>query len=168
MDSVFNYRSPLRNSPPVPGAPLGTQLTRRVVIVLIDALRTDTALNSQVMPYLNELRSQGASATMHSQPPSYSEPGYTTLLTGAWPDINDGPAVNLDYEEIPTFTQDDIFSAAHRLSLRTAISGYYWFEKLVPQQAVDTGFYTPGEDAAADQDVMNAARRRLPTGAHPP
>jgi hypothetical protein len=157
MDSVFNYRSPLRNSPPAPGAPLGTQLTRRVIIVLVDALRTDTALDSQVMPYLNELRSQGASATMHSRPPSYSEPGYTTLLTGAWPDINDGPAVNLDYEEIPTFTQDDIFSAAHRLGLRTAISGYYWFEKLVPQQAVDTGFYTPGEDAAADQDVMNAA-----------
>jgi hypothetical protein len=157
MDSVFNYRSPLQNSPPTPGAPLGTQLTRRVIIVLVDALRTDTALDSQVMPYLNELRSQGASATMHSQPPSYSEPGYTTLLTGAWPDINDGPAVNLDYEEIPTFTQDDIFSAAHRIGLRTAISGYYWFEKLVPQQAVDTGFYTPGEDAAADQDVMNAA-----------
>jgi hypothetical protein len=157
MDSVFNYRSPLRNSPPAPGTPLGTQLTRRVIIVLIDALRTDTALDSQVMPYLNELRSQGASATMHSQPPSFSEPGYTTLLTGAWPDINDGPAVNLDYEEIPTFTQDDIFSAAHRIGLRTAISGYYWFEKLVPQQAVDAGFYTPGEDAAADQDVMNAA-----------
>jgi len=157
MDSVFNYRSPLRNSPPAPGTPLGTQLTRRVIIVLVDALRTDTALDSQVMPYLNELRSQGASATMHSQPPSFSEPGYTTLLTGAWPDINDGPAVNLDYEEIPTFTQDDIFSAAHRLGLRTAISGYYWFEKLVPQQAVDAGFYTPGEDAAADQDVMNAA-----------
>ncbi len=161
MDSVFNYRSPLRDSPPAPGAPLGTQLTRRVVIVLIDALRVDTASDPQVMPYLNELRNLGASATMHSRPPSFSEPGYTTLLTGAWPDINDGPAINLDYEDIPTFTQDDIYSAAHRLGLRTAISGYYWFEKLVPQQAVDDRFYTPGEDAAADDDVMTAAMPML-------
>ena len=157
IDSVFNYRSPLRSTAPAPGAPLGTALTQRVVIVLIDALRYDTSVNTKVMPFLNTLRDNGASASMHSQPPSYSEPGYSTLLTGAWPDINDGPAVNLDYADIPTFTQDDIFSAAHRLGLRTAISGYYWFEKLVPQSAVDASFYTPGEDAAADQDVMTAA-----------
>ena len=156
INSVFGYRSPLQNNPPTPGAALGEPLTRRVVVVLIDALRVDTASDSAVMPYLNQLREQAASATVHSRPPSFSEPGYTTILTGAWPDINDGPPVNLDYAEIPTFTQNDIFSAAHSLGLRTAISGYYWFEKLVPQQAVDAGFYTPGEDAAADQEVMNA------------
>ena len=161
MDSVFNYRSQLKDTPPAPGAALGEPLTRRVVIVLIDALRTDTAANEAVMPYLNQLRGQAATATMHSQPPSYSEPGYTTILTGAWPEINDGPAVNLDYEDIPTFTQDNIFSAAHRAGMQTAISGYYWFEKLVPQEAVDAGFYTPGEDAAADQEVMNAALTML-------
>ncbi len=157
MDSVFHYRSPLRFIPPAPGVPLGTPLTHRVIIVLIDALRYDTSTNINIMPFLNTLRSEGASAKMHSQPPSYSEPGYTTILTGAWPDINDGPAVNLDYADIPTFTQDDIFSAAHRLGLRTAISGYYWFEKLVPQAAVDASFYTSGEDAAADQAVVQAA-----------
>jgi len=150
MGSVFGYRSPLRFTPPAPAAPLGTSLTHRVVIVLIDALRYDTSINNNVMPFLNRLRDLGASAKMHSLPPSYSEPGYTTILTGSWPDINDGPAVNLDYADIPIFTQDDIFSAAHRLGLRTAISGYDWFEKLVPQTALDASFYTSGEDAAAD------------------
>ena len=157
MSSVFHYRSPLRYNPPTPAAPLGTALTHRVVIILIDALRYDTSMNSNVMPFLNNLRNQSASAKMHSQPPSYSEPGYTTLLTGAWPDINDGPAVNLDYADIPTFTQDDIFSAVHRLGLRTALSGYNWFEKLVPQTSVNASFYTAGEDAAADQAVVQAA-----------
>lgn len=94
---------------------------------------------------------------MHSLPPSYSEPGYTTILTGAWPDINDGPVVNLDFADIPAFSQDDIFSAAHRLGLRTAISGNDWFEKLVPQATVDASFYTSGEDAVADQSVVQAA-----------
>ena len=159
--SVYAYRSPLRFNPPAPAAPLGNALTRRVVIVLIDALRYDTSTNASVMPFLNALRTHSASAKMHSLPPSYSEPGYTTILTGAWPEINDGPAVNLDYAAIPTFTQDDLFSAAHRLGLRTAISGYNWFEKLVPQSAVDSSFYTSGEDSAADQAVVKAAQPML-------
>jgi len=61
---------------------------------------------------------------MHSRPPSYSQPGYSTLLVGAWPDLNDGPAFNLEYEDIPTFTQDDLFTAAHRAGLKTAISAF--------------------------------------------
>ena len=130
MDSIYAYRSPLQFSPPQPGDALGQPLTRRVVVVLIDALREDTAMDASVMPHLAELRQQGAWATMHSRPPSYSAPGYTVLFTGAWPELSDGPALNLDYAEIPTWTQDNIFSAAERAGLKTAISAYNWFEKL--------------------------------------
>ena len=157
IESVYAYRSPLHNQPPQTGEVVGPPLTHRVIMVLIDALRADTATDVQVMPVLNRLRSQGASATMHSRPPSYSEPGYSTLFTGAWPEINDGPAYNLSYEDIPTWTQDNLYLAAHQAGLKTAVSGYYWFEKLIPQDAVSTGFYTPGDDAAADVAVMNAA-----------
>jgi len=157
MDSVYAYRSLLHSTPPAPGQPVGSAATQRVVFVLIDALRADTSLKPDVMPFLNELRSRGASATVHSRPPSYSEPGYSTLLTGAWPDLSDGPTINLDYAEIPTWTQDDLFSAAHRAGLKTAVSGYYWFERLIPQASVNASFYTPGEDAAADRAVVDAA-----------
>jgi hypothetical protein len=157
MDSVYAYRSPLRNSPPLPGETLGLPNTRSFVIVLIDALRDDTSSKTEVMPFLNQLRSEGASALMHSRPPSYSEASYTVLLTGAWPDISDGPAMNLDYANIPTFTQDDIYSAAHRAGLLTAVSGFNWFEKLIPQQAVSVSFYTAGEDQVADRQVTDAA-----------
>lgn len=157
MDSVYDYRSPLTNSPPVPGGSLGTPNTRSLVFVLIDALRYDTSLKSDVMPFLNSLRTEGASALMHSRPPSYSQAGYTTLLTGAWSDINDGPIINLDYSEIPTFTQDDIFLGAHRAGLFTAISAFNWFEKMVPQGSVTESFYTAGEDQVADRQVTDAA-----------
>jgi len=157
INSLYAYRSPLHNSPPAPGDPLGKPLTRKVVLVLIDGLREDTSLKSEVMPFLNELRTRSASATMHSRPPSFSDPGYSVLLTGAWPDISDGPALNLPYEETPTFTQDDLFSAVHRAGLRTAISANNWFEKLIPQASVDASFYTAGDDAAADREVMDAA-----------
>ena len=167
MDSVYAYRSLLHDAPPAPGEPLGAPLTRRVVFVLIDALREDTSLKPDVMPFLNELRGRGASATIHSRPPSYSQPGYSTLLTGAWPDVSDGPTINLDYAEIPTWTQDDLVSAVQRAGRKAAVSGYYWFEKLIPQAAVDASFYTPGEDAAADRAVVDAALPWLKANDHP-
>jgi len=164
MASVYEYRSPLHNAPPLPGKALGKPNTRSMVIVLIDALRYDTSMNSDVMPFLNQLRDEGASAMMHSRPPSYSQPGYTVLLTGAWPDLSDGPALTLDYAEIPTLTQDNIFSAANHSDLLTAISGFNWFEKLIPQQAVSMRFYTAGEDQVADRQVTDAALPWLAAG----
>lgn len=166
MDSVYAYRSPLYANPPAPGQPLGQPATRRVVFVLIDALREDTSLKRDVMPFLNELRDRGAWATMHSRAPSYSEPGYSVLLTGAWPDLSDGPAINEPYDEIPTWTQDNLFSAVHRAGLKTAVSGYNWFEKLIPQSDVATSFYTPGEDQTADRAVVDAALPWLQAGGY--
>lgn len=157
ISTNYAFRSPIKNTPPSAGSALGDASTRRVVIVLIDALRYDTSMNESVMPTLAKLRTEGAQAMMHSQTPSYSEPGYTTILTGAWPWLNDGPAFNLDYGEIPTWTQDNLFSSAHRAGLTTAISGYNWFQELVPQSAVDLSYYTPGEDKVADEAVVAAA-----------
>ncbi len=157
MDSLYAFRSPLKDNPPAPGAALGQPLTQRVVFVLIDALRDDTSHKTNVMPFLNQLRSQGAWTTVHSRTPSYSEPGWSVLMIGAWPDLSDAPAMNLDYPDIPTWTQDNLFSAAQRAGLKTAVSGFNWWQKLVPQDAVNDSFYTAGEDKAADVDVVNAA-----------
>ena len=157
LDELFHFRSPLRSNPPSSGETFRPALTGKVVIILIDGLRVDTAANSKLMPELERLRNIGASATMISRPPSYSEPGYATILTGAWPDINDGPAFNLEYGEIPPITQETIFSTSKAANLTTAISAYYWFEELVPQEQVDLSFYTPGEDHEADRTVVDAA-----------
>ena len=157
IGSLYDYRSPIKDTAPAVLPPLGNPATGRLVFILVDGLRQDTALDAEVMPNLAGLREVGASTSIHSEAPSYSEPAYTTLLTGASPEISDGPVINLDYEDIPLFTQDNLFSAAHRAGLRTAISGYYWFEKLVPQSDVDLRFYTPGEDRTADEAVMAAA-----------
>ncbi len=54
-------------------------------------------------------------------------------------------------------TQETIFSISKAANLTTAISAYYWFEELVPQEQVDLSFYTPGEDSEADRAVVDAA-----------
>ena len=157
VDSLFSYRSPLKDTPPAAGVNLGNPATQRVVYVLIDGLRYDTSLDVTTMPVLNKLRQQGAYARMTSQAPSFSEPGYSVLFTGAWPYLSDGPALNLDYDEIPTWTQDNVFSSLNRAGLKTGVSAYNWFEKLIPQQDVDVSYYTEGDDRKADEEVMSAA-----------
>jgi len=164
MDSIYAYRSPLHDQPPQAGAQVGEPLSERVVFVLIDALRLDTAYDAQIMPYLNELRNQGAWAEMQSRQPSYSATGYSVIFTGAWPELSDGPVFNLETPDIPAWTQDNLFSAAQRAGLQTAVSGYEWFEKLIPAEAVTAGFYTPGEDRVADREVVDAALPWLSSG----
>lgn len=168
MAGLYNYHSLLRETPPEPAEPFdwaqNDPLTERVVFILVDALRNDTSHDADVMPYLNELRVQSAWATSHSREPSYSAPGYSTIGIGAWSHLNDGPVFNLEYEDIPTWTQDNLFSAVHRAGLKTAVSGYDWFEKLIPQDAVDASFYTPEYDAAADVAVMDAALPWIESG----
>ena len=161
IDSLYSFRSPLAQNPPLPGKAPGAPLTRRVVVVLIDALRADTSANPQVMPFLNQLRQMGASAVMHSRPPSYSQTGYTMIFSGAWADVADAPLINLDDNLLRAWTQDNLFSAAHRAGLKTAVSGFYWFGAQIPHQDVDASFYTRGEDAAADLDVIKAAMPML-------
>jgi hypothetical protein len=55
------------------------------------------------------------------------------------------------------WTQDNLFTAAHRAGLKTAVSGYAWFQGLIQQDAVTGSFYTWGEDQAADVEVVDAA-----------
>ncbi len=162
LSALETYRSPLQNSAPAPGAALGEPLTRQVVIVLMDALRDDTSNDATVMPVLNELRQVGAYARMNSRPPSFSAPGWTTLLTGAWPDINDSQVFNPpDENTVRAFTQDDLFASAQRANLRTAVFGYSWFEGMLVNSGVDDAFYTTGEDNVADEQVVAEALSRL-------
>ncbi len=167
LDSILAYRSPLHAAPPMPGAPLGQPMASRVVLVIVDALRDETSRRPDVMPFLNQLRRQGAWATMHSQPPSFSQPAWTTIATGAWPEINDAAPINVDTVQVLPWTQDNIFAAAKRAGYKTAVSGHEWWGRFVSPGLRDAGFFTAREDDAADRDVVNAAMPWLVGGGYP-
>ncbi len=157
LGAIDTYRSPLKDSPPEPGIPVGEPLTRRLVFVLIDGLRNDVATQSETMPFLNELGQRYASAAVRSRAPSYSSPAYAVLFTGAWPSLSDGSASNLPLENQWAWTQDQIFASAHRRGLKTAIAGLNWFENFIPASDRDASFFVPTDDEAADRAVMAAA-----------
>jgi hypothetical protein len=157
IDSTFDFRSPLNADPPAPAGPLGEPATRRLVLVLVDGLRYDVSMDEQVMPNLAELRAQGAQAQLQSRPPSYSLPGWTTLVTGAWPDVNGGPAFNPPEDELTPWVQDTLFSAARRAGLRVGVAGYPWYEKLIRPEDRDAAFFSSAEGSAGDRQSVDAA-----------
>ncbi len=158
MGSLTAFRSPFPAESLPAAQPAGLPQSERLVIVLIDALRYDTSIDAQLMPTLARLRSLGASAEMLAQPPSYSEPMWGVLLSGAYPEISGAPAINLEYGELYPLPAETLFTVAHRAGLRTAVSGYNWFERMIPGAERDASFFTPGEDDAADVTVVAAAQ----------
>ena len=166
MGSFDTYRSPFHGRNVAPGEAIGSPLTRRLVFVYVDGLRVDTAANGQVMPYLNELRAQGAIATSHSREPSYSIPGYTTMMSGAWPEFNDGPLLNPDDAHMVTWPQDNIFRAAQRAGLKVGLADHYGAEKLIPQEALADHFYVHDERNEDDRAATEAAVRWLKDGSY--
>lgn len=92
-DQVVSYASPYTTmsgadfsgvrpslSDPVPGA-----TPRRVVLVVIDGLRDDA---SRTMRSVSALRARGADVRLTAPQPSLSYPTWTTILTGAPPQIS--------------------------------------------------------------------------------
>ncbi len=165
MDSLYAYRSPFQNSPVSAGAPIGAPASKQVVMILVDALRVDTAANVNVMPFLNRLRADWASATAHSRTPSYSFQGWTTLLTGGWQELSDGPAMNPpEGEKAWTWTQDNVFSAIHNAGMKTAYSGTHYFTQVIPLDKLDASFIVDTETVENDERSAAAATEFIKSG----
>lgn len=165
LGSLYDFRSPMSTVPEQAAAPLGAAApaqSRRVVAVLVDGLRVDTAADIATMPFLAELRARGASATMGVRTPSYSVPGWTVLMTGAWTELHGGLAMNPpDVSAAPAWVEDSIFRAAHDAGLRTGVSGTDWFAPLIPTADLTTCFFVHEETDAADQASTDAAIRMI-------
>ena len=94
-DSIHSHRSVLAGQPSLqdPTNPL----VQQVVMVLIGGLSYDSSLE---MPYLNTLREQGFDARCTGYYPSYSQSAWTTLVSGAGPEISDAPLVNVAHDQL--------------------------------------------------------------------
>ncbi len=165
MNSLYAFRSPLADITVKAGQPIGAPLARRVVSIMIDGLRVDTAANPAVMPFLNNLRTRGASAAMHSGLPSYSVPGWSVLAIGAWPDLSDAPAMNPTSAEGSYFwTQDNIYADIRHAGLHSAVAANDYFEYLIPPAAIDAAGWTHEENPAADQQNIDTAVKFIQSG----
>jgi hypothetical protein len=160
-DSIHSFRSVLSGQPSL-GQPTNP-LVQQVVMVLIGGLTYDASLE---MPYLNTLRERGLDSPCVGYYPSYSQSAWTTLVSGAGPEMSDAHLVNVPYEELTFLTVDDLFTEAKRANLTTAIAGFHWWERMIPEQVLDEQFFVASTDADADQDVVQSALELM--GNRPP
>lgn len=153
--SLFTYQSPL-SATQVPQGEGTSPQNERVVVVVIGGLGR-AAAQSADMPNLEALYEAGASAPMISLPPTYPLPAWTTLLTGAWPELNSAPILRAKTAEQHPIAFDHLFSAAQDAGLHTAIAGHEGWASLLPAGTIDDSVFTAQEDALADAEIARAA-----------
>lgn len=153
--SIEGYESPLRAQPKSGGQPT-MPLVPQIVFVVIDGLRYDAVVD---MPTLSLLQRQGAVARALAHMPSYSQPTWTTLVSGAWPEVNGAALLNAPDDAIQPIAVDHIFAAAKRTGLTTALAGASWWAKMIPQDMLDAHFFTDSFRADGDQQSADAGLR---------
>lgn len=154
LDSLYKYESPFKEKLPL-GQP--TQpLVQQVVMVVVDGLRHDTSLE---MPYLNSLREKGASGVMVGIPSPASLSAWTTLISGAGPEINGAPFLDPEQiNDIQPIAVDHLFAQVKRAGFTGGLAGSSRWQKLVPAQFLYAQFFVEDEDAT-DQQVVDTALR---------
>jgi hypothetical protein len=151
-DSILSHRSVLRGQPSLEGP--SSPLVQQVVLLVISGLRYDASVH---MPFLNSLREQGLAAPCRGYFPSHTQTAWTTLLSGAGPEINDAPLLDLPADELRFFTVDDLFTEAKRADLTTALVGLHWWQTMIPARLLDGSLFVQEAGAEADDLVVDAA-----------
>jgi hypothetical protein len=155
QSSLFTYQSPLSAVQVVPGEQMPRQVEHVVIVVIGGLGYADGGLTG--MPNLEMLMDAGAISSMVSNAPTYPLPAWTTLITGLWPELNNAPITDPGKVAQRPVYFDHIFAAAHDAGLRTAIAGSEGWRSLLPSDTVDASYYSSGEDALADAQVVQAA-----------
>ncbi len=153
--SVLFYRSPLRAMELLPQPPSSTPPTQ-VVVVLIGGLGYDT-LAGLDLAALKQLETVGASLAVQSLPLTYSQAAWATLITGASPEINDAPPLDVPTEEVRLLETDTLFARAHEAQQQTALLGPAEWRRLIPRNQLDYAFFVERPGVEADEAILEAA-----------
>lgn len=161
LEDVVSYRSPYPF--PIEPGEATARVTRRLVLVIVDGLGFGGV---DEMPVLKDIGSRGAAFSLLVSQPSLSYPGWTTLLTGAPPEIS-GVTTNAYRGAVPV---DSLFDAARRAGVKTAlVASEDW--KVLFGASVARATYVNATAAAdvavskkTDNEVLRAALGEIERG----
>jgi hypothetical protein len=107
--------------------PAGRRLAEGVTLIIIDGLRQDVARD---LPALEALRARGRGAVLRAPFPSFSRPGYASMLTGAPPRVH-GFLSNENERPSPI---ESVVDAARRAGVATRLLtyGHTWIADMFP------------------------------------
>jgi hypothetical protein len=153
--SVQAYQSPLHDTN-LTSLPSSAVRHNKVVIVLISGLGYDTALDLE-LPVLEQLKQVGVFAAVESSPPTFSQTAWATLLSGASPETNDAPPIDIPRENLRLLQVDTLFARAHAAQLKTALLGSAEWRRLIPRNQLDYAFFANESGPEGERDIVEAA-----------
>lgn len=150
-DAVVDYSPPRLQG--LSSAEKGSAVASRTVMVIVDGLGIEA---SRSMGTLNNLRSYGADLELIAPQPSLSYPNWTTLLSGAPPEVS-GVVTNWHEGAAPVET---VFDTAQRFSVPTVFVGPDDFDTLygVADKTVAT-YMKPWDERYLSGEYIDAALR---------
>jgi hypothetical protein len=114
-NQIVDYDSPFAQLP-LPAATSGSSIASTTVLVIVDGLSSEASLR---MTGLNRLRQYGIDMTLTAPQPSLSYPNWTTILTGAPPDVS-GVTTNWFSGHVPVET---LLDTASRVGVSSVVVG---------------------------------------------
>ncbi len=157
--SLTAYQSPLAEAN-LPAPSVEISKPTGVVVVLVSGLNEDS-LDLLTLPNLAQISQTGAGAIIQGVPPSYSQTSRWGVLTGAPPETNGAPPVDLPGPASPPVNSDTIFARAHAAGLKTALVGGDDWRQLVPPGQLDETFFVNAAGPEADQLIFENAQLLL-------
>ncbi len=151
--AIQEYRSPLRGVQLWPQAKTIPK-TSKVVLVLISGLGNETATALE-LPFFERLKQAGATMAVESTPPTYSQTSWATIISGAFPEMNDAPPIDKPTPELYPLEIDTLFARAHEAQLHTALLGSTVWASLIPPQHLDYTLFA--DDPTADEIAVETA-----------
>jgi hypothetical protein len=153
-NSVINYH-PVVNEQ-LPAGATTQPLAQQLVLIVVDGLRDDASLQ---MPFLSSLRQRGAWTRATVPTPSLSQPSWTTLVSGAGPEINGAPLFNVPEEQLQPVAVDHLFARARGHGLATGLAASNpWWSRLIPPHWRDVSFFAnSGTPIERDRRTAEAA-----------
>ena len=151
-DSVYHYRSILAGVTQTAEEALPVQ-SEHVVVVIISGL--SDALSYQLeLETLERLRNAGASAVVVGQAPSYDQPAWLSMISGASPDFNDAAPLNMPSAEIRPISVNSIIHGAVREDLNIALAGHRWWEALIPPELLTESYFTAANTTIGETEIL--------------
>jgi hypothetical protein len=153
--SAQNFRSPLTGIEIQPQSVFRPQ-TERVVVIILSGLNNDTN-ELPDMPALQQLQQTGASFTVQMPLPSYTYAAWGTLLTGAPPDTNGAPVLDLLPTDLPPLAVDTVLVRAQQTQRTTAVMGAAAWQKLLSNQQPTDTFFAKNPGPESDRIILENA-----------
>ncbi len=156
--SIEHYEPPAM--PPIEAGRGTTPVAQRAVFLIVSGLRDDV---SREMPALESLRQQGAAAEAQAPWPTTYQTTWTTLVSGATPELSGAVDLTASDEVLTPITIDHLLRRARVMRRTTALLGHERWRAMIAAGELTNTVFAAGRTSEDDARLIRQAADMLAT-----